>query len=133
MRPKGRDDEHVAERSAERGLNPLATAAARPPSSSAGTRNGRSGNSLASGACRTPNLAAVRNRFLALISALRLAWTAEWVPRNQNSEARGLTVEAWVAKSDRPFPERPAWHKKRKCGARTARSHHVTEPRRPDR
>jgi ribonuclease HI len=64
--------------------------------------------------CHKPHLAAARDRCLALLSALGLDWLVEWVPRDQNAEADQLTMEAWVARTGGPFPEKPQWHKKRK-------------------
>ena len=70
--------------------------------------------------CRQLHLAVARDRCLALVSALGLGWSAEWVPREENAEADRLTIEAWVAKAGQTFPERPAWQKTRKRPAGNA-------------
>jgi ribonuclease HI len=63
--------------------------------------------------CHKPWLAAIRDRCLALLDGLGLEWSAQWTPREENTEADALTREAWEWHTGEPFAEAPAWQRLR--------------------
>jgi ribonuclease HI len=57
--------------------------------------------------CNKEHLQKLRARCWALLEEIAPAsWTAEWIPREQNTEADALSRDAYVAATGKAFPER---------------------------
>lgn len=57
-------------------------------------------------ACRATNLIPLRARCWQLLDQIGVAWRAEWIPRDHNTQADALSVQAWEQATGRPFPIR---------------------------
>lgn len=57
-------------------------------------------------ACRAEHLIPLRDRCREILEQIGIAWRAEWVPREDNTEADALSVDAWCKATGKPFPVR---------------------------